>query len=335
MKPGLVLRACVGIVTAIATSMICAPASAGEGQGFHIVAGRLVESNGTPFVMRGTNHMFTWHPDQWATFADVKRLGANSLRVSLSGGRWTPNGVDDVRAVISECKRNRLICVLEDHDTSGYLTTQNEWSLDRAADYWISIKDALIGQENYVLINIGNEPYRTVDTAEWSSATQSAIHKLRDAGFRHTLIVDGPDAGEDRSFAMRDNAPGILNDDPDHNILFSVHMYGAFNNPAAVASYLDSFQTRGIPLLVGEFGDNSDDPNQDIKSDANSIMAEAVRRGIGYLGWCWSGNDPGGPAPHLDQAVDFDPNRLTPWGQRIFEGPDGIGATSIEATVYG
>jgi mannan endo-1,4-beta-mannosidase len=134
---------------------------------------------------------------------------------------------------------------------------------------------------------------------------------------------------------MRDNASEVLSDDPDHNVVFSIHMYGAFVTPNQVTSYMDSFLSRGLPLIVGEFGDHSDDDNLIVRSDADAIMAESVRRGIGYLGWCWSGNSATGLSPHLDQVAGFDPNQLTTWGQRIFNGPDGIRQTSVPATVYG
>ncbi|MFL6118005.1 cellulase family glycosylhydrolase [Actinophytocola sp.] len=60
--------------------------------------------------------------------------------------------------VVSLCKQNRLICVLEAHDTTGYGEDRAAASLDQAVSYWISQKSALVGQENYVVINIGNEP---------------------------------------------------------------------------------------------------------------------------------------------------------------------------------
>jgi len=323
------------MLVVVLVSVTVSPAQAWAAGGFRIAGGRLVTAGGAPFVMRGTNHMYTWYPAQVGAFAAVKALGANTLRVALSGGRWPANGPVDVASVVNSCKQNGLVCVLDDHDTSGYPTAQSEWTLDRAADYWTSVKDALVGQEDYVLINIGNEPYTDAATADWLTATESAIQKLRAAGLRHTLVVDAPNFGQDTQFLMRDNAPEILADDPDHNVVFSVHMYGAFVTPDAVSGYMDSFQSRGLPLIVGEFGDNSDDPNLVVRSDANAIMAESVRRGIGYLGWCWSGNSATGMSPHLDQAEDFDLNRLTEWGQRIFNGPDGIRQTSVPAGVYG
>ncbi|WP_117214916.1 cellulase family glycosylhydrolase [Allorhizocola rhizosphaerae] len=328
MKTKLLIATLAAALTAASVFLIVAPAQAAVG--LRITNGRLVEANGTPFIMRGTSHAHVWYQSQTSSFANIKSLGANTVRVVLSGGRWTPvNGVNDVRNVVSLCKTNRLICVLENHDTTGYGEQQNEWTLDRAVDYWISVQAALTGEENYVLINIGNEPYGNNNPSGWTQATINAIGRMRTAGFDHTLVVDAPNWGQDWQFIMRDNAPAVFNSDVDRNTLFSVHMYGVFNTAQEVIDYLQSFQTRGLPLIVGEFGHNHSDGDP----DEDTIMAQTVQRNIGYLGWSWSGNS--GGVEYLDQVTNFNVNQLTSWGQRLFNGANGIRATSRQATIYG
>jgi mannan endo-1,4-beta-mannosidase len=122
--------------------------------------------------MRGINHEHTWFANQTSSFANVKALGANTVRVVLSGGRWPANSASDVANVISLCKQNRLICVLEDHDTTGFGEDGAAFSLDQAVNYWISLKSVLVGQENYVAINIGNEPIGNNNAAQWINATR-------------------------------------------------------------------------------------------------------------------------------------------------------------------
>src|SRR5687768_13654840 len=165
MKTKLLISA---LVAALAASVFLMVQPAQAAVGLRISNGRLVEANGTPFIMRGTSHAHVWYQSQTSSFANIKSLGANTVRVVLSGGRWTPaNGVSDVANIVSLCKANNLICVLENHDTTGYGEQQNEWTLDRAADYWISVQSALQGQENYVLVNIGNEPYGNNNVSGW------------------------------------------------------------------------------------------------------------------------------------------------------------------------
>src|SRR3954471_2304424 len=107
------------LLAVVASVLVYAqPASAAVG--LHISGRNIVEANGQTFVMRGVSHEHTWFASQTGSFADIKRLGGNTVRVVLSGGRWTANSVTDVANVVSLCKQNRLICVLEDHDTTGF-----------------------------------------------------------------------------------------------------------------------------------------------------------------------------------------------------------------------
>ncbi|MEU4218550.1 cellulase family glycosylhydrolase [Actinoplanes sp. NPDC026623] len=308
--------------------MAAQPAQAAAG--FTVSGSRILEANGNAFVMRGVNHAHTWYADKLGSLADIKALGANTVRVVLSSGdRWTRNEASDVTNVITRCKANRLICVLEVHDTTGYGEDSAATTLARAVDYWISIKSALAGQERYVMLNIGNEPYGNTNAAGWVADTKNAITRLRAAGFEHSIMVDAPNWGQDWSFTMRDNAASVFAADPQRNTIFSIHMYGVFDTAAEINDYLGRFITAGLPIVVGEFGFNHSDGNP----DEDTIMATAQSRGIGYLGWSWSGN--GGGVEYLDLVTNFNASALTSWGQRLFNGANGIKATSREATVYG
>lgn len=296
--------------------------------GLHISDGRLLEGNGNDFVMRGVNHAHTWYPGETQSLADIKAFGANTVRVVLSDGhRWTKNGPDEVAGIVEDCKANRLICVLEVHDTTGYGEDAAAGTLDHAADYWIGLKDVLAGQEDYVIINIGNEPWGNTDPEGWTAPTTAAVQKLRGAGFAHTIMVDAPNWGQDWQGVMRANARAVYDADTTGNLIFSIHMYSVYSTAQAVTDYLNAFVDAGLPLLIGEFGGPADqygDPDED------TMMAAAEQLGLGYLAWSWSGNTD----PILDLAIDFAPSRLSSWGERIFHGANGIAQTSREATVF-
>ncbi len=190
------------------------------------VSGRyLLSANGVNFIMRGINYPHTWftEPEYASSFGHIKAKGANTVRVVLSSGHaqdWTENSASDVASVIELCKANKLICVLEVHDTTGYGEVGDAISLAQAVEYWKKIKSALIGQEAYVVINIGNEPYGNPPennpnaTLAWVDATKNAILALRSAGFAHMLMVDAPNWGQDWRFEMRDNAASVFAADP-------------------------------------------------------------------------------------------------------------------------
>ncbi|MFV0137559.1 cellulase family glycosylhydrolase [Streptomyces sp. HMX87] len=342
------LATAAGALLAVATSLLATPSAAQAetsraqadttpaqtetraASGFRVGDGRLLDANGEDFVMRGVNHAHAWYPTRTPrALKDIKALGANSVRVVLAtGDRWTRTEAADVAAIVAQCKQNRLVCVLEAHDTTGYGEQAGAVPLSRAVDYWVSIKDALLGQEKYVVLNLGNEPHGNTGYTAWTSDTRNAIVRMRDAGFGHTLVVDAPNWGQDWSFTMRDNADRVFAADPDRNTVFSIHMYGVFDTAAEVTDYLNRFIERRLPIVVGEFGHDHSDGNP----DEDAILAATRQLGVGYLGWSWSGN--GGGVEYLDMATGFDASRLTDWGRRIFEGADGIRQTAREASVF-
>ncbi|WP_455569999.1 cellulase family glycosylhydrolase [Streptomyces rishiriensis] len=325
---GLVLVGALCPAVALAQDQARSPGALATG--LHISGGRLVEGNGNDFVMRGVNHAHTWYPGRTQqSLADIKAMGANAVRVVLADGhRWSANSPSDVANVIAQCKANRLICVLEVHDTTGYGEDSAAGTLDQAADYWIGLKDVLAGQEDYIIVNIGNEPWGNTDPAGWTAPTIAAVKKLRAAGLRHTIMVDAPNWGQDWQGVMKANARSVYDADTTGNLIFSIHMYSVFDTAAEVTDYLHTFVDAGLPLLIGEFGGPADqygDPDED------TMMAAAQQLGLGYLAWSWSGNTD----PILDLALDFDPARLSSWGKRIFNGVNGIAQTAKEATVFG
>ncbi|GGW78342.1 glycoside hydrolase family 5 protein [Streptomyces galilaeus] len=316
--------------TEAATSLASASGTADEAEaatGIRVSNGRVVEANGNDFVMRGVNHPHAWYTDRTGSLADIKAKDANTVRVVLSSGHhWPMTSIAEVSTIVRLCKRNRLICVLEVHDTTGYGEVSGAATLSEAADYWIKVKGALQGQENYVVINIGNEPHGNRDFERWTADTSAAIRKLRDAGFRHAIMVDAPNWGQDHSATMRNHAHTVFDADPNQNTIFSIHMYGVYENADTVRDYLNFFDSAGLPILIGEFGDWHTDgnPNED------AIMATAEKLSLGYLGWSWSGNTGG----YLDMVHNFNATSLTDWGKRIFSGTNGIATTAKEATIY-
>jgi mannan endo-1,4-beta-mannosidase len=316
----------LGAVLLAATAsvvMFMQPASAAVG--LHISGRNIVEANGQNLIMRGVNHPHVWYTGQTSSFADIKAAGANTIRVVLgTGKRWGPS--NDVPAVINLCKQNKLICVLEVHDTTGYGEEGAAASLDEAANYWISQKANLVGQENYVVINIGNEPIGNTNPAQWTAATAAAIAKLRTNGFEHLIMVDAPNWGQDWQNVMRDTGQTVLDADTKKNTVLSIHMYAVYANAATIVAYFDAFKNKGWPLVVGEFGWKFNTG----EVDHETILSEAQARGLGWIAWSWSGNTD----PILDMTTSFNPAQLTTFGERIVNGANGLKATSREASIY-
>jgi mannan endo-1,4-beta-mannosidase len=314
---------------ALVTSAMIAPAFAG----WTVSGTQVLDPNGNAFVFRGVNHAHTWFSDRLnQSLKDIAATGANSVRVVLSNGtQWTRNNGADVANVISQCKANKLVCVLEVHDSTGYGESAAATHISRATEYWLSsdIKAAITGQEDYVIVNIANEPFgNSTSAATYTADHITAIRALRSGGLTHMLMVDAANWGQDWQNAMRDNAPSILAADSLKNTLFSVHMYEVYNNASIVQSYLSSFQTRGLAIIVGEFGAEHNGSN--VAEEAILQYAQDMR--IGYLGWSWSGN--GSCCVPLDIVNNWNAGSLSTWGNFLINSTNGIKATSKLATNF-
>lgn len=311
-------------------SFLLAPAASMAG--FSIQNGQLLDDNGVPFVMRGINYPYTWfqsRPTQ-QDFAAMSATGANTVRVVLStGGQWARVSGAQVSQVIQWAKDNRMIAVLEVHDSTGWSEQASAVPISNAVAYWTSadIRAAIDGQENFVIINIANEPFGNTTTANYVPDTTAAIQALRSAGLTHTIMIDAANWGQDWTNTMRDNAMQVWNADSRRNLLFSVHMYEVYQTAASVIGYMQAFDDVGLPLVIGEFGPQHNGQTVDV----DTILAQAQQRGNGYLGWSWSGN--GSCCTNLDMVQNFS-STFTSWGDRLVNGANGIRATSVRATVF-
>ena len=299
---------------------------------FSVSNGKLLDANGNPFVMRGINYAHTWFTDKTASIADIANTGANTVRVVLSNGtQWTRNNGVEISTIIQTCKENQVICILEVHDSTGYPESSSASHISNATAYWLSddIKMAIQGQEDYVIINIANEPFGNGVTEDtYVNDHKDAINALRTGGLSHTLMVDAGNWGQDWQFYMRDNATEIFNSDPDKNVVFDVHMYEVFNSASNVENYIKAFTDNNMVLVVGEFGAT----HNGNEVDEDAIMQYAAQYDIGYLGWSWSGNGP--CCTDLDVVNNWAPNNLTSWGNRLINGSNGIQATSTVASIF-
>jgi mannan endo-1,4-beta-mannosidase len=303
--------------------------------GFFISNGQLVDDNGTPFVMRGVAYPYTWY--SWRGAATVQQdltniaaTRANTVRYVLStGGQWARIPGSEVTSVIEWAKQRNMISVLEVHDSTGWSEGSGSVHINNAVQYWTSadIRAAINGQEDFVIINIANEPFGNNTTANYVADTQAAIRALRTAGITHTIMIDAANWGQDWTNTMRTNAMALWEADSLRNLVFSVHMYEVYAQASTITSYMQAFDDMGLPLVIGEFGLQHN--GQDV--DEATIMAQAQQRGNGYIAWSWSGN--GGCCTFLDMVTDFG-TTLTPWGQIVVNGPNGIFATSVPATVF-
>ena len=82
-------------------------------------------------------------------------MGANTVRPPE---RW-PGVADqpELATVASQCREHRLICVFTAWDTTGWGDRHGAIHQSEAVDYWIGVREALDGLEQYVIINVANQ----------------------------------------------------------------------------------------------------------------------------------------------------------------------------------
>lgn len=299
-----------------------------EHEGFYVSGTSLYDAAGSEFIMRGVNHAHTWFKGELnAALTAIAETGANTVRIVLSdGGEWSKDRKSDVSRIIKKCKELHMIVALEVHDATG---SNDSADLMKAVDYWIEIKDELIGNEPYVLINIANEWYGDWKSEGWRDGYLEAIPKLRDAGIRNTIIVDSAGWGQYPESVFKYGRE-VFEADELANTIFSIHMYeNAGKNEETVKRNIDSALEIGVPVIIGEFGH---------KHTGGAVAYETIlsycnEKGIGYMGWSWKGNS--GGVEYLDIAVEWDGSVLSDdWGEPLINSEYGIKATSEKCAVF-
>ena len=315
------------VTTADVTAEEEAPA-AEAGKGFYVEGTKLYDANGNEFIMRGVNHAHTWFKGELHTaIPAIAETGANTVRIVLSNGyQWTKDSLESIIEIVDLCKQYKMIAVLEVHDGTG----KNDASiLEGIVDYWIEMKDALIGNEAYVILNIANEWYGEWGEDKWAEHYISQIPRIREAGIRNLIMVDSAGWGQyPKSVAMC--GKDVLAADPLGNTMFSIHMYGtAGKTEKVIKRNIDNVLKQELCVCIGEFGfDHSDG---DVKEEY--IMQYCTEIGVGYLGWSWKGN--GGGVEYLDIANEWDGSVLSAnWGENLINGTNGIRETSEICSVF-
>ena len=299
--------------------------------GFYVDGSVLRDENRNPFVMRGTNYAYTWYSWDGKTEAALKEIagyGANAVRIVLGDGdQYTKNTAGEIANLIQLCEKNKLVAIFEVHDATGKNETQ---PLLNAAKYFANdIASALKGHEDTVIINIANEWQGSPNDTAWQSAYIEAVKIVRDAGLKHCIMCDAGGWGQTATTVINGGA-AVLAADPEHNTMFSVHMYGyAGGTQSMIKNIMDSMITRQLCLVIGEFGYKHSDGDV----DEGYIMEYAQKTNTGWLAWSWYGN--GSPVEYLDMSNANAGGTLSKdWGEVVINGKNGWKATAKPCTVF-
>lgn len=298
--------------------------------GFFVQDRFLYSKDNEKVVLRGINHMFIWTDREGKTIPEIAKTGANCVRIV-----WNTRGrVSDLDNIIGMCIANGMIPIPEIHDTTG------NWDrLSDALEFWLRDEtlQMIANHQEYLIINVGNEPGSLeMPSDEFFNAYNIIVTKMRAAGIRVPIMIDADNWGQSEK-NLFNVGPRLLQADPEHNLLFSIHMWWPSERHNPVTSGCETVTERvtvcleksvelNLPLIVGEFAPMAVAGAKEIPY--RHIMAECERLNIGWLCWSWG---PGNfDSPDMDMTEHGSYNTLFGWGKEVtIDSPLGIQNTSV------
>lgn len=317
---------------------------------FFVDGRHLHDPLGNKVILRGVNKMSVWDgndPMGAIYFPEIRQTGANTVRIVwTTTNAGAPTNLATLDALITNAKQNHLIPMVELHDATG------NWNrLQQLVNYWVRPAVVALIQKHqaYLLVNIGNEVGDdTVSAAQFIAGYTNAIQTLRAAGIRTPLVIDAADWGKNLDI-LDASAAALLAADPDHNILFSVHLYWSRSCGADanfIRTKLQHAVGLGYPLIVGEFskyggfpcgqpaGTSICSPSAEV--DYQTILEECDQHEIGWYAWEWGpGNALGQPPDPACIAMDMTSDgrflHLAPgWAEEVaISSPHSIKNTAV------
>lgn len=298
--------------------------------GFTTQGTQLIDASGHPFVIAGINNPHAWFAERaYQALDDIAETKANTVRIV-----WQTRGqLAELERVIKRCISLKMIPMVELHDVTG--NASRERLLDMARYYCRDdVKTMLMRYQRYLLINIANEwGSHKVNANHWLQSYTDAVAMMREAGYKTTLVVDAPGWGQNIKPILKKGRT-LIDNDPLHNILFSVHMYGSWNDNVAITDKLNAAKQQNLPLIVEEFGYNFNNGRNNLhcKADHRLILATCYRLGYGFMPWSWTGNNK--ENAWLDMVESSDWKTPTKWGREVIDGEHGIRHTALRAKVF-
>ncbi|MCA9643576.1 MAG: cellulase family glycosylhydrolase [Polyangiaceae bacterium] len=304
--------------------------SAGSGpqqDTFYTSDGKIYDPCGEEFVMRGVNHPTMYVDRAGAALPEIAKTGANAVRLFWFGTHGV--AINEAESAVQAAVDNQMVPILELHDSTC------QWNLGDIQSYWTSSDAVSFIQKHqaHLIVNIANEASSPNDNA-FASSYSSIVQAMRSAGIHVPLMIDAGRCGRDYQVLL-DKGAELMNADPDHNLIFSAHLYDPLTR-TQLAKLMDDFQAAKLPFIIGEFA-NREPPGCGATLDYGGLITEANTRGIGWLAWSWGDNDPNkrwnGDCAEFDMTETFAYDSLFGWGKEVAVSlPASIQNTSVRSS---
>jgi len=254
--------------------------------------------------------MITWTDRSGSSFAEIAQTGANSVRIVMVSG---DNG-SDLDRWATACMQHKMIPMVENHSATG------NWNgLGGVVDWWCNSErvEAIQKHEQYLLINIANECGQDVAEDDFRNEYAAAVKKMREAGIHVPLIIDPSGYGQDIDM-LQAAGPYLISQDPDTNLLFSIHMWWPSewrgdNVDQLVIDELQGSVDMELPLIVGEFAHKAVNCTPAIPY--LTIIEQCQLQEVGWLAWSWGPGN--GDCAEMDMTPNGSFGSLDDWGLEV------------------
>lgn len=278
---------------------------------YFVREGALYDRCGEQVILRGVNHPTLYVDRSGEALPEIAKTGANAVRLFWFAGHGIAitEAEDAIEAAIDE----GMIPILEMHDSTC------EWALDRIVSYWTSEEALSLIKRHaqHLIVNIANEP-SAPDSGTFRAKYSSVVNTLREAGIHVPLMIDGSNCGRDYRVLLT-QGPALLEADPDHNLIFSGHLYDPLS-ANQIGAVFEDFTNAKLAFVVGEFA-NRQPPGCGARLQYDGLIEQAERHGVGWLAWSWGNDDPGSAwnddCAEFDMTDTFAFDSLMGWGKEV------------------
>jgi mannan endo-1,4-beta-mannosidase len=215
-------------------------------------------------------------------YAEMAKTGANAVRIVWIYTEGTT--IEELDRAITNAASYNMIPIIEIHNQT---CSWGRTAFDQVINWWTKPEVlALIAKhQKYLIVNFANEMGDGGTTKEsYLLEYQRAISKLRLAGIRTPIMIDSSDCGQSETMIMQ-TAKQLIESDPDHNLIFSLHIYWTDQNAARITKAMSDANALQIPFVIGEFSSVSVDCKTPILY--KDIIKQAEILQIGHFAWSW------------------------------------------------
>ncbi len=319
----------------------------------------LYDSLGKKVILRGINLplLDDWNFPQSDKLAELEKTGANAIRIqwykNYGNSKRPAYSLANLDNILEKCKANQIIPILGlwDLTCKSNLTLLNR----QLIPWWVSnpVLAVLQKHQRYLIINPVNE----LGYYHWADNSTLALNRFKDA-YKSAIItirqhlhlpimIDAPDCGASID-AFTVIGQELIDHDPDHNLLLSVHAYwAAYNGLPHIPTAINT----NLPIIFGEIANKQDEysngQTQYCYYDLDGLLENHApqtnfkyqellqmlnEQEIGWLAWSWS-ND---ICSNRQMTHNGNFSTLTSYGNDLVNNPVyGLKRTAERSSAFG